>query len=247
MPSPPPIRTLLVDDEYPALQLLQSFLENVPDIEIVGATQSPLEALELLRRQHVDLLFLDIQMPHLKGNALVKALRRPPLVVFTTAYADYAVEAFELEAVDYLVKPYSLERLLLALDRVRARRGIAPPAQNNSLSANDASPSANTHLVVKSDGQWRRIPLADILYIEGLREYVRLVTRRGRYVVLERMHQLEQALPADRFIRTHKSWIVAIGQVEALEGNCLVLGEHRIPVSRNRRDEVVRRIFGQEL
>ncbi len=242
MPPPTPIRALLVDDEYPALQLLRAFLDKVSDVEVVGATQSPLEAIELLKSQAIELLFLDIQMPHLKGNALLKALRHPPLVIFTTAYADYAVEAFELEAVDYLMKPYSFERLLLALDRVRDR--LEPmrslPAR---LSANEtASPAA--HLVLKCDGQLRRFRLDDILFVEGLREYVRLVTRQGRFVVLERMHQLERMLPADRFVRTHKSWIVAIDQVEAMDGNLLLLGDHRIPVSRSRRDQVVRRIFG---
>ncbi len=242
MPATRLIRTLLVDDEHPALELLRTFLGKVPEVEIVGATQSPLEALELLQQQQIDLLFLDIQMPHLKGNALLKALRRRPLVVFTTAYADYAVEAFELEAVDYLVKPYSFERLLLALQRVRARMG------DPLVQAGESGAAASAHhLVVKSDGQWRRIPLADILYVEGLREYVRLVTTSGRYLVLERMHQLEHSLPAERFLRTHKSWIVAIDKVEAMDGNRLVLGEHRIPISRNRKEEVVRRIFGKEL
>ncbi len=243
MPPPTPIRALLVDDEYPALQLLRTFLDKVADVEVVGATQSPLEAIGLLKRQPIDLLFLDIQMPHLKGNALLKALRHPPLVIFTTAYADYAVEAFELEAVDYLMKPYSFERLLLALDRVRDR--LQPmQAAPLRLSANETAPPAAGQLVLKCDGQLRRFRIDDILFVEGLREYVRLVTRQGRFVVLERMHQLERMLPADRFLRTHKSWIVAIDQVEAMDGNLLVLGEHRIPVSRSRREQVVRRVFG---
>jgi len=230
------IRTLLVDDEYLALNLLAGFLQQVPDLEVVAKVKRPLEALTLLAQQPpIDLLFLDVQMPQLSGTQLLRTLTQRPVTIFTTAYSEYAVEAFGLDAVDYLPKPYSLERLLQAVGkarqalRLRHLPPVAPPA----------------FLTVKADGRYTRLPLADILFVEGWQEYVRIHTRRqGVVVTLERLKNLEQQLPAAHFLRVHKSYLVAISQVEALEGNELKIGAHRIPISRDARELVLAQVFG---
>jgi DNA-binding LytR/AlgR family response regulator len=246
------IKTLLVDDEYLALNLLEEFIKNIPGMEIVGKVKSPIAALDLLNREPVDLLFLDVQMPTLSGNNLLKTLKNPPVVVFTTAYSEYAIEAFDLNAVDYLQKPFSFERFLQAVNKAkeqlllrrqpaRAEATAAPPAVAS------AAPPAPAFLTAKVDGKLVKIHLDDILFIEGLKEYVRFVCKNNKYVVYESMKNLEANLPAERFLRVHKSYIVATGQVQAVLGNMLEIGTHKIPISREKREEVVEAIFRKKL
>lgn len=230
------IRTLLVDDEYLALNLLEAYAQQVPELELVGKEKLPMKALERLQNEPIDLLFLDIQMPILSGNNLIKILPNPPLVVFTTAYAEYAIEAFNLNVVDYLLKPFPFERFLQAVQKARqlmnARQSPgSPPADVNFLS-------------LKVDGKLVKVALDDILYIEGLKEYVRFVcTGNRKYVTLESLRNLEEQLPAQQFSRVHKSYIVAHNKVGALDGNMLEVGTVKIPISRGKRDEIVEEIF----
>ena len=230
------IRTLLVDDEYLALNLLEAYAQQVPDLELVGKEKLPMKALERLQNEPIDLLFLDIQMPILSGNNLIKTLPNPPLVVFTTAYAEYAIEAFNLNVVDYLLKPFPFERFLQAVQKARqllnARQTPgSPPGDVNFLS-------------LKVDGKLVKVALDDILYIEGLKEYVRFVcTGNRKYVTLESLRNLEEQLPAQQFSRVHKSYIVAHNKVGALDGNMLEVGTVKIPISRGKRDEIVEEIF----
>lgn len=230
------IRTLLVDDEYLALNLLEAYAQQVPELELVGKEKLPMKALERLQNEPIDLLFLDIQMPILSGNNLIKTLPNPPLVVFTTAYAEYAIEAFNLNVVDYLLKPFPFERFLQAVQKARqllnARQAPGgPPADVNFLS-------------LKVDGKLVKVALDDILYIEGLKEYVRFVcTGNRKYVTLESLRNLEEQLPTQQFSRVHKSYIVAHNKVGALDGNMLEVGTVKIPISRGKRDEIVEEIF----
>lgn len=228
-------RVLLVDDEYLALDLLENYVRQVPDLEVVGRYKSPVAALAALQQQPVDLLFLDIQMPGLSGTNFLRTLERPPVTIFTTAYSQHAVEAFDLNAVDYLLKPFSFERFLQALNKARTQLERRYPV----------SPSpAQATMTVRVDGKLVRVLLDDILYIEGLKEYVRIVCANERLVTLERLKNLEDQLPADRFLRIHKSYIVAKDKVHSLEGQLLDVAGHRIPVSRQRREEVVAKLFG---
>ncbi len=233
-----PIKILLVDDEYLALNLLENYIQQLPDLEIVRKVKSPLEALEVLNGQPVDLLFLDIQMPMLSGNNLLKSLPDPPLTIFTTAYDSYALEAFDLNVVDYLLKPFSFERFVQAVQK--ARPLLQKTANEVPEPISNSDPDFFT---IKVDGAIRKVHYDDILYIEGLKEYVRIVCTQERLVTLERLKNLETALPPGRFLRVHKSFIVAVDKVRALEGNQLEIGTQKIPISRNRRDEVVRLIF----
>lgn len=231
------IRTLLVDDEYLALNLLEEYVRQVPDLELLGREKLPIKALERLQQEQVDLLFLDIQMPVLSGNNLLKTLQSPPLVVFTTAYSEYAIEAYDLNVVDYLLKPFPFERFLQAVQK--AKTLLQARQTGNQVS------SQADFLSLKVDGKLVKVFLEDILYIEGLKEYVRFVcTGNRKYVTLESLRNLEEQLPAQSFNRVHKSYIVAKSKVNALDGNMLEIGTVKIPISRTKRDEVVADIFG---
>ena len=234
------MRVLCVDDEYLALQLLKEFISQVPDLEPVGFLKSPIEALKVLQEQAIDLLFLDIQMPTLAGNNLLKALPHPPQTVFTTAYADYATEAFDLDVVDYLLKPFSFERFLKAVNKARNAMARKAPA---GIGAQELLAGTKDYMAVKVDGKIRKIWFREIRYVEGLKEYVRIHCEGGKYVVLERMKTLEEILPEGHFMRVHKSYIIACNRVTGLEGNMLELGTDRIPVSRAKREEVVKLLF----
>lgn len=234
------IRTLLVDDEFLALNLLENFSQRIPDIHIVNRVKSPMDALHILQHQSIDLLFLDIQMPTLPGNQLLKSLPNPPVAIFTTAYSEYALEAFELNAVDYLLKPFSFDRFVQAINK--ARKHLNPPTTIANYTS-EASPKS--FWTAKVDGKVVKIFFQDILFVEGLKEYVRVVTGTRKYVTLESLKNLETLLPPPAFVRVHKSYIVAKDRVHSLEGNLLHLGEHRIPISRNRREEIMQQLFYQ--
>lgn len=231
------IKILLVDDEYLALNLLEEFTKKVPDLEVIDKLKSPMKALDVLQHTRVDLLFLDIQMPTLSGNNLLKTLKNPPLTIFTTAYNNYAIEAFELNIIDYLLKPFSFERFLQAVTKAkeqlqfRESPTIITPEQSRDFFS------------VKADGKVIKIYFDDILFIEGLKEYVRIVCRDARFITLESLKNLEELLPKDNFIRVHKSYIIAKNKAQSLEGNLLEIGKHKIPISRSKRDEIVAWIF----
>jgi DNA-binding LytR/AlgR family response regulator len=230
-----PIKTLLIDDEYLALNLLEQFAGKLPELEVIGKCKSAVQALEIMDRASVDLLFLDIQMPSLSGINFLKSLPRPPVTIFTTAYSDYAVDAFDLNAVDYLLKPFSFERFLQAVRKAREHPLLRPPSLVIPRESKD-------FFTIKVDGQLTKVRFDDILFVEGLKEYVRIVCRNARLVTYERLIRMEEILP-DNFLRVHKSYIIAKDKVESLDGNRLVIGSHKIPISRSRKDEVVEEVF----
>lgn len=235
------IKTLLVDDEYLALNLLENFVQQVPDLEIFDKVKSPIKAMDILQKESIDLLFLDIQMPTLSGNSLLKTLANPPLTIFTTAYSDYATEAFELNAIDYLLKPFSFERFLQSVNKAKEQlRFRQENAGGSSLMVPEQS---RDFFAVKVDGKIQKVYFQDILYIEGLKEYVRIVCPNNRFVTLESLKNMEELLPSPDFIRVHKSYIVNKRKVQALEGNQLEIGKTKIPISRSKREEVVKEIF----
>lgn len=231
-------KVLLVDDEYLALQLLESYLIQFDHFEILGKEKSPITALNLLRNQEVDLLFLDIQMPGLNGNDLLRSLPNPPVTIYTTAYPDYALEAFDLNVVDYLLKPIPFERFVKATNKA-----MELLEGKKREEAGEKEEAHKNYIAVKVDGKMVRIPLQDILYIEGLKEYVKIICAQKKFVTLDTMKRLEEILPSDKFMRVHKSYIVAIDKIQALNGNMLELGAIQLPISRNSKDEILKRIF----
>ncbi|WP_116127610.1 LytR/AlgR family response regulator transcription factor [Lewinella sp. IMCC34183] len=229
------LNCLIVDDEELARRLVRAYCERLPDLRVAGEAAHPLAARTLLRERAVDLLFLDIQMPEMTGLDFLRSLGRPPAVILTTAYADYAVEGFELDVVDYLLKPFAFDRFVRAVGKARDYRFADAPGTG-------APPP---FLLVKADRKTYRLPYADILYIESLREYVGYHTRDGRRVALGSLKQLEESLPPG-FLRVHKSYIVATDKVEVLDGNQLHIGDARIPIGGSYREVVKERLFNCE-
>lgn len=230
------LRCLLVDDEHFALALLEKFVADTPGLEVVATTKSAVRALETLQTNPIDLLFLDVQMPIMSGVNMLKTAANPPVTIFTTAYPQYAVEAFNLDAVDYLLKPFSFDRFSQAVEKARA---LIRQRQT------DAPMRPDGYLTVKADRKWIKIAISDIRYVEGWKEYVKIYTDHDKVVTLESLANLENNLPTGHFLRVHKSFIVARDHVQKMDGDELVLiGEARIPVARARKKEVVAELFG---
>lgn len=229
------LRCLLVDDEHFALSLLEKFIADTPGLDMVAACRSPIRAVEILQSEPIDLLFLDIQMPVLSGTNLLRSISRKPVTIFTTAYPQHAVEAFDLNAVDYLLKPFSFNRFTQAVEKA-----CALLRQQNS----DTPGKPEGHLSVKSDRMWVKIAIADIRYIEGWKEYVKIFTDQEKFITLESLNHLQNTLPATHFLRVHKSFIVAKDRVQKMDGEALVLDEKtRVPVARARKREVLAALF----
>lgn len=232
------INVLLVDDEYLALNLLEGYVSQVPQLQLVGKVKTPMQAIDVLQQQSVHLLFLDIQMPILSGNHFLRSLQQAPITIFTTAFSEHAVEAFELGAIDYLLKPFSFERFMQAVNKA-----INIMAQRESFAAGPDAERLNNFLIAKADGKTYKIAFEEILFIEGLKEYVKIVTTHKTYITLETFKNLELLLPSPAFLRVHKSFMVAKDRVQALNGGMLEIGKASIPMSRERKDELVKIIF----
>jgi DNA-binding LytR/AlgR family response regulator len=229
------IKALIVDDEPLALDILETYMEQVPEIELAGRCANALEAREFLKNTQVDVLFLDIQMPGLTGIDFVKTLAKPPAVVFTTAYPNFAHEGFELNALDYLLKPISFDRFLKAIEKIKTKLAHALPE-------NTATQVASDYIFVKADKKFIKVNFSDILYVEGLKDYVIIKTTTGRIITLQTMKSLEDRLPKSIFMRIHRSYIVNIRRINAILGNLVEIGEKndlkQIPIGKNYRDEL---------
>ncbi len=227
------LKCLIVDDEELARDLLENFVQRLPHLELVGKAKNPVEALAQMQQTTVDVLLLDIQMPELTGLEFLKSLPQKPLVILTTAYAEFALEGYELDVVDYLLKPFSFERFVIAINKAAARQSTANVTTSNE----------KDYLLVKSEHKVHKLRFTDIRYIQSMREYVAYYLPDGRLLSLNSLKQLEKDLPADQFMRIHKSYIVAIERVKTLEGNLLHLEDTQLPIGANYREEVLRRIF----
>lgn len=229
------ISCMIVEDEPLARNLLTQYIGKVPYLQLVRACPSPLEALEALREQSVDLLFLDIQMPELTGISLLKILPKKPLVIFTTAYSEYALEGYELDVVDYLLKPITLERFLKAVEKVVQRLSIVklqePLSQEVEGKIENREENTQHYIFVKDGTKLVKVKLNEILYIEGLKDYVMIYTTHQKIVTLQRMKTLEAELPANQFIRIHNSFIVSLDAIDAIEKEKVQVGKTFLPIS----------------
>jgi len=237
------IKVIIVDDEPLAQDVLETYIQQIPDLQLVGKCYNAVEASAFLNKNEVDLILLDIQMPQLTGIEFVKSLQNPPLIVFTTAYPNFALEGFEVNATDYLLKPISMDRFLKAMNKVRS------VLQSNSK---DSSPmSDDDFFFVKADKKLIKVKFNDILYIEGLKDYVIIRMEEGRVITLQTMKSLEDKLPAKKFMRIHRSYIVAIDKIHALVGNMVEVLEKgqtkHLPVGKNYRDELLQLINESKL
>ena len=215
-PPFPVISCLIVDDEQAAIDILSQFVAKTPFLTLAGTTTNPLEALTMVAARPVDLVFLDIHMPQLSGLDVLPLLRGKCQVIFTTAYSEFAVPAFELEALDYLLKPIAFERFLKASQKaLKAQAPVTLPLQ-------PAVP--DDYIFVKGDskGHMRKVAFNDIVYVEGLKNYVSIYTEQERIITLLNIKDLQERLPASRFMRVHKSYIVSLDKIKALDGNLIL-------------------------
>ncbi len=229
------LRCLLIDDEPPALKVLTTYLENMDNLELVGTCFNALEAMQLLKQHPVDVIFLDIKMPRLLGTEFIRTLRNPPKVIFTTAHKDYALEGFDLDAVDYLLKPFSFERFVRAVNKLTS--GDSSPVAEPALpAAND-----NPFLYFRVDRKMTKVELEDILYIESVKDYIRIVRSAQKPLLVKRsIGSVEELLPEDRFLRIHRSYIVAIGKVSAFTHNDVEIAGQEIPIGKLYRHNIGR-------
>jgi len=226
----------IVDDEFLARQYIRDYVGRLPFLNLLGDYDSPLLILEELKNKDIDILFLDIEMPDISGLDFLKTLNPQPYVILTTAYREYALEGYEYNVVDYLLKPFSFDRFLKAVnkavDRAQKERQTAP-----GLAA-PAEPKEE-YLTIRADRKLYKIHFDDLVYVEGQRAYVTLHTRQKNITALIAMKDLEAQLPADRFIRIHKSFIVSVRHMEALEGNMLeITGKIKLSIGTSYRDQV---------
>jgi DNA-binding LytR/AlgR family response regulator len=236
------IRCLVVDDEELARTLLENYIGRLPHLELVAKCKDPMEAMQVLQNEAVDVLFLDIQMPGLTGVEFLRTLKTRPVVIFTTAYPDYALEGYTLDVIDYLLKPFSFERFVQAVNKAGEMLRLKAGNGNTAPAAPEEEP-ARDFILVKSEHKIHRIKYDDILYIESMREYVAYYTPNGRILSLNSLKSLEEELPSDRFIRIHKSYIVSLEKIDTLEGNQLHVGKEKLPIGASYREEVLGRIF----
>lgn len=234
------LHCLLIDDEPPALNVLQSYIRQVPGLEVAGLCRNAVEAIEVLHQKPVDVLFLDIKMPKIIGTEFLRSLSHPPQVIFVTAYRDYAVEGFELDAVDYLVKPVSFERFLKAVDRLR-RTGHQPVAAERVYASN---PDAFVYL--KVDRLMQKIVLNDILYIEGQKDYVKLFfTHGGSVMVKQSITAMENLLSDQKFVRVHRSFIISLNKISGYSGMSVQVKGMEIPIGRLYKQAVMQQLTGR--
>jgi len=232
-----------VDDEELARTLLENYINRLPYLKLVGKCSNPIEALVLLQNQSVDLIFLDIQMPEMIGTDFLKSLSHKPMVVFTTAYAEYALEGFELDVVDYLLKPFPFERFLKAVNKASDLSKLKNQGGSASIISSESSNSAKNYILVRSEHKVHRIAYDDIQYIQSMREYVAYYTPKGRILSLGSLKKLEVDLPQSRFLRIHKSYIISKEKVATLEGNMVHIGEDKIPIGASYREKVLKLLF----
>ena len=228
------IKCLIIDDEPLAIQIIKAHVEQVPDLELVASFQNPLEAFELLKTTAVDLIFLDIHMPLLTGIDFVKSLQHPPKVIFTTAFRDYAIESYELDIVDYLLKPVTFSRFFKAINKFNSL--ILAPVASPSLSENvDLN---NDHLYVNINKKFVKVPFNEILYVESIKDYIRIHTPDQPIVTKDRISEFAKKLPSG-FLRIHRSFIVNVSKISAFTAVDVEIGETEVPIGESYKREVM--------
>ena len=223
---------MAVDDEPLALRIIEGFCEKVGYIELTATASSAIEAAEILQQAPVDLMFLDINMPHLTGVDFVRMTDNLPMVIFTTAYPDYALTGYELNVVDYLLKPFSFDRFFKAVTKAYELYCL----KKNGTTPAETPSGTPDYIMVRVEYSTVRINIADIEFVEGLKDYVKIARPDRNYVTKSSMKNVEEKLPQDRFFRIHKSFIVNLDRVNAFENNHVIIGANRIPLGNHNRE-----------
>jgi two-component system, LytTR family, response regulator len=234
------INCVIVDDEPLAREGMAGYVRDVDFLQLVASCENPLELMRYLEKQPVDLIFLDIQMPKMNGIDFLKIVSKPPMVILTTAFPSFALEGFQLNVLDYLVKPITFDRFFKAAQKARdyfylLRSAMTVPAEKSD------------YFFIKCGNKYEKIHFADVLYVEGMQNYVTIYTVRGKYITLLNLKNLESNLDPQAFIRVHKSFLVSIQKIDGISGNEISIGESRIPISRNYKEEVLERVVASKL
>lgn len=227
------IKTLIVDDEPLALEILESYISRIPELELISKCSNAIEANQCLSKNKIDLMFLDIEMPVMRGTDFVKTLDLPPKVIFTTAYPEFAVQGFELNAIDYLLKPISFERFVKSVNKATKLLDIQPDVTKQI----DSKPE---FIFVKADKRLIKVNFNDIIYIEGLKDYVIIRTDSGKIITLQTMKSLEDKLPMENFMRIHRSYILNTDKIHSISGGAVEVLEKgqikTLPIGANYKD-----------
>lgn len=233
------IKCLIVDDEPLAIRILEKHCAQIEDIEVVASCESAIEAFTILQKQRVDLLFLDIQMPELTGIELLKTLPHPPNVIITTAYREYALEGYELDVTDYLLKPIAFDRFLKAIQKVYRKTDPDVVLQQKIMQSGQLK--EEEFLLVKVQKKMVKVMLSEIQYIENMRDYVRIKMTDGEVVTKMLIRDMDNMLPESDFLRVHRSFIVSLGKVRSVSPSVLEIGDEEIPVGRSYKSAVLKK------
>lgn len=232
------LHCIIIDDEPLARKGLKEYIADADFLHLAGEFDNPVKAMDIILKEKIDLIFLDIQMPKMTGLEFLKSLPHAPIVIFTTAYPQYAVDGFELNAVDYLLKPFSFDRFWKAVLKARAvyesKSAVHPGAEPD-------------YFYIKCDNKLVKINYGDVLFVEALQNYVAIHTISKKYITYLTLHSIEESLPASQFVKTHKSFIVAMNKVESIEGNEIKIGSHSISISRTEKETVMERLIQNKL
>lgn len=231
------LKVLIVEDEYLAAEGLKSYIAEIDFLDLVAYCENALVANKMLTEHKIDLMFLDIQMPKLTGIDFLKSLSNPPMVIFTTAYPNYALQGYELDVIDYLVKPYPFDRFLKAVNKAKDQFLLQ---QSTAVKHYHLE---TDYFFVKTDQKLEKVILNEICYIQGMENYVVIHTNTTKIMSLMTMKSIEEKLPEQDFLRIHKSYIVNIQKITSIEGNCLIVKSKLLPISRQRKQEVLKRII----
>jgi len=226
------ISCIIIEDEKLAAEKLSGFIEKISVLELVSIFKDGISAINFLKTNNVDLIFLDIEMKDFNGIQFLKALQVKPAVIITSAYEKYAIAGYEFSVVDYLLKPYTLERFLQSIDKAINLKELKEKAKNYELIATQS----NEYIFIKSENRIEKIELDDILFIEGMKDYLRIHTKLKRIMTLQSFNGISQYLPSNNFIRVHNSYLVAINKIENIERNRIKIGETLIPISDKYKD-----------
>jgi DNA-binding LytR/AlgR family response regulator len=238
------LKCVIIDDEPLARECIANYVGAVDFLQLAGMGSNPVDLTQLLDAHEVDLIFLDIQMPVMNGIDFLKMTQNPPMVIITTAYPSYALESFQLDVLDYLVKPITFNRFFKAVSKAKDYHQLL--VRSSATDAPKTGP-AEDYFFIKCDYKYERIYFDDILYIQAMQNYITIYTNKGKYITLLYLKNVEEKLDKQSFIRVHKSYIVSIPKIESIENNEIIIQSFRIPISRNYHDEVIGRVVNDRL
>ena len=229
-----PIKCLLVDDEPPAREILRRYIDDITTLELTAECSNALQAFSFLQKEAIDLMFLDIRMPRMNGNDFLKSLRHPPKVIFTTAYPEYALEGYELDVVDYLLKPVPFDRFLKAVNKAFPT-GAAPEEKVDLVEK-----KKQAFVYFRIDRKMKKVMLDDIMYIESMKDYIKLFTSEGLLITKQSISSVEEMLPEKEFARVHRSYIVSLNNIKSFTAEVIEIGDTNIPIGKLYRSDAMK-------